>query len=106
MQTDKKIIFIKEDSKEVWKTLLEKIFPIEDYHLIWDDSDILGDSPKLNISQLDLILCDYFLKENGKLIKGDCWLKENILSRDSEIPVVFWTSSMDPAVIKRTIIGS
>jgi hypothetical protein len=95
---NKRKILVIEDQFDLWKDFLLSIFNAREYCLIERDKiKILG------ISDIDLILCDYFL-ENGE--HGDDWLKKNILNKDSEIPVVFWTSSMNPAVLKSTIIGS
>jgi hypothetical protein len=96
-----KKIFVKEDNKEVWENFLNHIFPPDQYKLIWEDSDLYND-----LNNIDLIICDYFLKDTLEVKYGDDWLKENVLSKVPDIPVVFWTSSMDPHVIKSTIIGS
>ncbi len=106
MQNKTKNIFIKEDSKDIWEEPLKSIFPEADYKLIWDENMLFGSDPKYNLDDIDLIICDYFLNENGEEKYGDVWLKEKVLSRDTDIPVVFWTSSMNPNVIKSTIIGS
>ncbi len=99
--SSKKQILVRENDYGVWKPLLEIVFPGDEYQLI--EFTAVENFENFNYSDLDLILCDYFLEKN---LRGDKWLKDYILDKDTEIPVIFWTSSMSANVVKSTILGS
>jgi len=101
MNTYPKILVI-EDRKDIWENLIKHIFPEKDYEISWKNENFENFKvEEHNIQNMDVIICDYYLKN----IKGPDVIKQKIKSLDPEIPIVFWTSSLDPHVISQTIVG-
>src|ERR1035438_661472 len=94
-----KNIVVLEDDYALWEPVLLKVFPKPEYTLENRPSlDNYGD-----YSRIDLVLSDYFLK--GKDFTGAGQVKKYIKSKDSQIPVVFWTASESPDIFRELSIG-
>lgn len=98
MNEDKKNILLIDDDYKIWKSLFDKFFPKKDYGISYfkDVEEVK------NLYKYDCLIVDYFL-ENEKT--GKEWVEKNVRNKDPFIPVIFWTSSYNPEIIKNTLLG-
>ena len=99
MNNNKNKILLIDDDCNIWKDLLHTIFPENEYYIKLKE-DIKSIQ---NLYEYDVLIVDYIL---GKDERGDQWIKKNVRNKDPFIPVVFWTSSYDPQIIRKTLIGN
>ncbi len=96
-------ILIIEDKYDLWKELLDRVFPDEHYEKDLIDIDDQSCLERMNLRDYVLVISDYYLHNSSE--NGVQWVKNRIKSKDPSLPVIFWTASKNPDIIQDMMIG-